>query len=246
MEYYRWLLMWVVVGMLGVGGNGFGQSLDFASVSSLPYQTLQGSFQKVNDRDGQVDSSSGTFYVKKMEYMYLEVTHPIHQIMVIEGNETLIYYPDRKLAFRLKSKNPVLMPFIPQLIASQRADIGFDNLGLKLEKQEFQGDSLISYWISPDPEKNIGRYQMIQVNDLPIQIFYVSPDSMFASKILFTAYRQVDDLMLPHRIITENVSVKGVTIERIYLTDLKKNLPLPPEIVQFDLPDDVTVEEKEW
>ncbi len=246
MVEYRWFLMGIVVAMLGIGGKGFSQSLNFTTVSSLPYQTLQGSFQKVNDRDGRIDSSSGVFYVKKMDYMYLEVTHPIHQIMVIEGNETLIYYPERRLAYRLKSKNPVLMPFIPQLIASQRADVGFDNLGLKLEKQKFQGDSLLSYWVSPDPDKSIGRYQMIQVNDLPIQIFYVSPDSMFASKILFAAYRQVDDLMLPHQIITENVSVKGVTIEKIYLSNLKKNQPLPSEIVQFDLPDEVTVEEREW
>ncbi len=224
----------------------WGQTPDFTAVASPPYQTLQGNFQKVNDRDGQVDSSSGIFFVKKMDYMYLEVTHPIHQIMVIEGNVTLVYYPERKLAYRITSKNPAMLPFVPKLIAALRSEIGFDNLGLKLEKQELLGDTLISYWISPDPEKNIGRYQMIQVNDQPVQIFYTTPDSLFASKLVFQNYRPVGDLILPHKIVSESVSTRGVTIEKVYFSQLKKDVPLPTRVVRFDLPDDVAVEEKEW
>ncbi len=223
-----------------------GQQLNEATPEVFPFQTISGKFLKIFERNNVIDSVYSQFYFKSTPFMYIETHTPFHQIMIIEKNITLVYYPKRKLAYRLKSDRPPLFPAISYLIAFFHTEEGFANLGLNLQQQDFRGDTLITLWGSPDPKKKFGHYQLIQVDDKTLKVTYTSPDTSNINVLRFDDFVTLDNIVLPMTIVSEQTSTNNYSIETIYLQDVKINLPIPPQYLNFNLPQDTKVIEKEW
>ena len=225
---------------------GSAQQIDQPTPDVFPFQTISGEFLKIYERNNVIDSVYSRFYFNSTPFMYIETKKPFHQIMIIKQKETLVYYPNRKLAYRLTSERPPLFPAISYLIAFFHAEEGFSNLGLNLQQQDFRGDTLITIWGSPDPKKKFGHYRLLQVNDQTIEVTYTSPDTSIINVLRFNDFTQINQVVLPQTIVSEQTSPKYYSIETIRLSGLKINLSIPPEYVNFQVPEDTKVVEKEW
>ncbi len=212
----------------------------------FPFQTLQGTFQKIFDRNGVADTVESQFYFQNTPFMFIETHSPFHQIMVIKNNETLIFYPRRQLAYQLSSERPPLLPAISYLVVYFNAEEGFANLGLNLTRQEFKGDTLITYWASPDPKKPIGLYRLAQYNERTIQVTYTSPDTSIINILSFKNFITLEGITLPQFIVSEKTSPKHYTVETVLLKKLKINLPIPAEYLNFTVPGGTKVVKKKW
>ncbi len=212
----------------------------------FPFQTLQGTFIKTFERNGVADTVESQFYFKNTPFMFIETQFPFHQIMIIRNKETTVYYPNRQLAYQLTSERPPLMPGISYLIVYFNAEAGFANLGLNLSRQEFKGDTLITFWTSPDPKKPIGQYQLVQHNERTLRVTYTSPDTSVINVLSFSDFVTLDDITLPQRIVSEKTSPQFFTVESIQFKNLKINLAIPPKYLNFTVPKGTKLIKKQW
>lgn len=176
----------------------------------------------------------------------VEVTYPLHQLMHIEANITIIYYPELSKAFRLESANPVILPLVLGLLAAIRPDYGLSDLGFKLSRQEMRGDTVTALWTHPKARNKIGEYRIAEMNDRLVYTRYESPDTRNHVKTNFTDYVNVSGIFFPTKISSEILNPAGHSLEKVIIEDLKVNPKIPNHIIKFKLPNDVSVEKKKW
>ena len=198
------------------------------------------------ENNTNADTIRGDFHFSAPSRLFLEVTYPLHQIMLIEKNITLIFYPEKSKAFRFESVNPVKLPLVTGLIATARPDFGMKDYGLQLMEQKVIGDTIFSYWSHPQVRDRIGDYTIAEVDEHLVYSFYSSPDKSHFSKTLFEEHQYTFGFNLP-TIIRSEIRVNHVdALEIVYLADLQINKPLPDGIINFQLPNGINVVEKEW
>lgn len=223
----------------------FSQSLPTFN-TALPFSSIQGEFTKISERNEVADTITSSFYFVDKPYMYILTRAPHYQIMVIDKNLTTIYYPKRQLAYRLKSENTPLLPAVNFLIIFFNAEEGLTNLGFQLEKQDIIGDTLISTWKLPNSKKPIGKFQLIQVDDKLIEVTYTSPDTSVINLIDYKDFSTIDNLTFPMTIISETILPNEYSMETYRFKNIKIDLPIPEEYLNFSLPEKIKVVEKEW
>lgn len=210
------------------------------------FSTLYGRFSRTFERNNNVETIKGEFYYSASGRILVEVSSPLHQIMIIEANITTIYYPESKRAFRLESANPVILPLVPGLMAAIQSDYGLADIGFKLSSQQMRGDTLVCLWSHPKERDKIGDFKIAQVNDRLAYTFHESPDSLTRSKTTFSNYIAVGDIFFPTDIFSEIHSPIDNSKERVTLSELEMDVEIPPHISNFRIPEDVTVEKKKW
>lgn len=210
------------------------------------FSTLYGRFSRTFERNNNAETIKGEFYYSASGRIMVEVSSPLHQIMIIEANITTIYYPESKKAFRLESANPVILPLVPGLMAAIRSDYGLAEIGFKLLNQQMHGDTVICLWSHPKERDKIGDFKIAQVNDRLAYTFHESPDSLNRSKTMFSNYIAVSGIFFPTDIFSEIHSLTGNSKERVTLSELKMDAEIPPHITNFRIPEDVIVEKKKW
>ena len=237
----RFLIQFLLITFfLGVNTTIQGQDSD------IEFSTLYGHFSRVFSDGSTIDSTEGDFYYLGIQRMFIEVTYPLHQILTIEDKITTIYYPDHKKAFRLESVNPTILPLIPGIIAAIRPDYGLTDLGFKLLHQELRGDTLFIYWEHPELKDKLGTYKIAEIDDRLILSLYTSPDGKVKSKTTFSNHILLKGISFPQHIRSQIDSPTGSSYEEVILQKLSIDIKIPPEIRNFQIPDDVVVERRTW
>jgi len=216
------------------------------NLSMDEFTTLYGHFRRTFTAASLVDTTEGDFYYLGPQKMFIEVTYPLRQIMLIEGKVTTIFYPLERTAFRLESENPAILPLIPGLMAAIRPDFGLGDLGFTLYSQEMRGDTVVSSWSHPKARSKIGDYKIAEVKDRLAYTLYVSPDSSNRNRTNFSNYLALGGVSFPTRISSAAQSTAGKAFELVTLSGLKMNLEIPPAVANFQIPADVTVTKRKW
>jgi len=208
---------------------------------------LSGSFTRTYSTQSQKDSVSGAFCFFDMKKTYLDIRYPLHQIMFIENNVLLIYYPESRKAFRLESASPVALPLIPGLLSAIRPDYGLSLIGFKVVDQKMRGDTLVTYWSNPAAADKLGRFELSQCGNRLLSSTYFSSDSKTCTRTLFGAYvAPRGGYSFPASIRTIVRTGETVSTENVYLRDLVINGAIPRDALEFKIPDDVKVIRKKW
>lgn len=210
------------------------------------FSTLYGQFSRTVDENSLTDSTQGEFYYVGSSKMYIEVNHPIHQIMTFSNRTMVLYYPESKQAFLFKTSNPMILPLVPGLKAAIRADYGLKEMGLRLEDQKIRGDTLISYWAHPKGRDKLGQYKVVEVKDRLQQTEFEIPDLTIRNITTFTDYIEVSGMIFPSHIISDISNAEGFVIEKVTLKNLKVDLKIPDHVRKFSIPKDVKIVERKW
>ena len=189
----------------------------------------------------------GISYYKAPQKLYIEVQHPLKQIMVIENNITTIYYPIERKAFRIKSKGPVQMPFIQSILSAMKDDYGLSDIGYTLTRSEKKGNTLYTYWDPPkEYKKQMGKLILGIENGLLNYSEALNPKGKTVIKSFYKKHMEFNGKFFPLEIQSEITESSKKTNEYVIYSDVKFNISLPQEVISFSIPNSVPIKEIEW
>ena len=212
----------------------------------LTINTLSAEFERKLVTDDSKEMVKGIIYYQPLKTV-LEVNEPLHQIMTFADNIMTIYYPEEGKAFRIKAKNPIYIPFVQGFVQVMKEDYGLSQLGYKLTRHEPRGDTLYTYWSPPAKQKkHLGMFTLAIVKDKLVYAEAKTPDGKSAVRSFYRNYAELNNKLFPLEIYSEIYSKSGVSTESVIYSDVQFNLSLPERILNFAIPDSVSVKEIQW
>ncbi len=247
------LLKYLAGVLLLIGGNVFSQGapgqsggLSVLSGKEAPFSTMYGAFERMYFAEGAAtDTTRGEFYFLGEDQIYVRIHYPLNQILAIDGNETTVYYPDARRAFRLISENPAAMPIIPGLISAIRYENGMSDIGFELTNQAVNGDTIVTTWHHPEA-REVGSYELGEVEDRLAYSLFENAESSIFTRTDFKDYTDIQHISFPTIIRSLLQTSQGLSREHIKLDKLDINLSVPQEIVGFEVPSSIRVERRRW
>ncbi|HID11442.1 MAG TPA: hypothetical protein EYP17_09115 [Candidatus Latescibacteria bacterium] len=211
-------------------------------------ETLQVSFNRTYVQVGRTEEVSGTLYYRaRPERTVVRVEEPLKQWMVLEGGRLEIFYPEERRAFRILSKHPTNLPFFQAFLGALKEDYGLRKSGYALLGHEVRGDTLLTYWNPPKKlKKALGRFTLAYVGDKIIRAELRGLRGELLSRVLYGDHFPYAGAFLPLHIFTVRYTRSDTIYEEITYREPKCDFPLPEEVLQFRIPDDMEVEEVCW
>ena len=215
-------------------------------VTLLTINTLSARFERELATPLSKEVVKGTLYYQTSKTV-LEINEPLHQIMTFSGNTMTIFYPEEGKAFRIKAKNPISIPFVQGFVQVIEEDYGLGELGYKLTRHEPRGDTLYTYWSPPPKQKKVlGMFTLAMVKEKLVYAEAQTPDGEPAVRSSYRNYAELNGKSFPLEIYSEIYSKSGLSTESVTYSDVQFNLPLPERILNFTIPDSVSVKEIQW
>lgn len=219
--------------------------LNISQFGQMP-DTISLSFERKIVKEDSTEIVKGISYYKSPQRLYIEVQHPLKQIMTIENNVLTIYYPIEKKAFRIKSKGPIQMPLIQSILSAMKDDYGLSDIGYTLTKSEMKGKILYTYWDPPKKyKKQMGRFIIGIENGLLNYSEALNPKGETVIKSFYKKHIELNGKYFPLEIKSEIINGSKQT-EYITYSNVKINISLPMEVINFSIPNSVSVKEIEW
>lgn len=222
-------------------------ALLFYLQNSFPIQTLIVDFRR-EAIEGSVPSfSEGTLYYDRIGTLVVEVVKPVRQTMVFSKNILTIYYPVERVAFKIEGKTEFSLPFVSALMGATRSNYGLDAMGYTLEKTEFRGDTLVSYWVPPQRgKKHVGRFVLVEHNRALLYAESKRPDGSVGTTASFSDHKRSGNLLLALRVESNHYTKFGVERELIQFSNPRLNNTLPDSVVNFRIPDAIPIKYFRW
>lgn len=212
----------------------------------LTINTLSAEFERKLVTADSKETLKGIIYYHPQKAV-IEVNDPVHQIMTFSGNIMTIFYPEEGKAFRIKAKNLISIPFVQGFVQVIKEDYGLGELGYKLTRHETRGDTLYTHWSPPPKQKKIlGMFTLVMVKEKLVYAEAQTPDGEPAVRSSYRNYAELNGKSFPLEIYSEIYSKSGLSTESVTYSDVQFNLPLPERILNFTIPDSVSVKEIQW
>ena len=219
----------------------------FGAPKSEMLNTFSAKFNREFVEHNKKEVVKGTIYYRAPKKVIAEVDTPIEQVMAVIDKVMLIYYPNEKKAFRIKSKNPIPPPFIQTIIGSMKEDYGLIESGYTLVKHEKKGDTIYTYWKPPSKHKKVlGSFILGTVSNKIVSAEAHQPDGRVAVKSVYRKHIKFGEKYIPREVFTEFYGESGVTQEHVIFSDVKFNPTLPDRVLNFRIPDSIPVKEVEF
>lgn len=208
--------------------------------------SISGDFVRISNADGETDTLKGSFLFFDDRIMFVSISHPLHQEVFLDGETTLIFYPDRMRGFRLISEHPAIPPIVPGLFSAMRPDAGISDLGYELGSYESKGDSVISHWNHPKLGTRGGEAALVHLDDKLIRFCVTLERKGHSTCTNFSDFFDVNDVSIPgtiHYVAT----TQGETVEEwTHLDHLQVDPEIPEHVRDYDFPPGTDVTEKSW
>lgn len=184
------------------------------------------------------------YYRSDFKELIFCVSDPINQWMILKGNETLIYYPDSRQAFKINSQIPSIMPFFEATLAAIDEDCSLKKMGYEFSHYERKGDILISYW-KPDKKlsKIFGECILAYQRNQLIYLEMKGPNSQSFSRIEYANYIKHENIYFPLEIMIIKKKHSDNGMEKIIYKNPVFNSPLPLEVINFKIPEATIIKE---
>jgi len=211
------------------------------------FDTFESKFVRVLKQTGCKDETvNGQLFFNKNKSTII-IENPIDQWMIFENDILLIYYPKDRNVIRIKSQNPVTMPFSQLFLNIFSDNMELSKSGYTLLKNELCGDTLSIFWKPPEIlEKSISEYIIKMKDKKIISIEVKNTDKNTIMSVLYDNYIQCSHQFIPLKIVTYFYSRKKMTTEVIELFNPVFNKHFPQNVINFKLPDDIEIKDIEW
>ena len=215
---------------------------------STGLQTLSLDFQRVTEETGRPkEVITGHLYFQQPFWMYVNVTAPVHQIMLSEKRQLLIYYPEDKKAFRIRTKKDNPPIFVQGLLASLKEDYGLEEMGYKLTDHKTSGDTLVTIWSPPrDKAKVLGNFILKIVDNRLVEARTASANAKTKTVSYYSQYAKIGRFWLPLKIVTRTGDVWHEKKEVLIYKDVQLNVSVPDSLLRFSIPKHVPVKDVKW
>ena len=179
--------------------------------------------------------------------LLVEVSGPVHQWMVLQGKETLLYYPEQQQAFRMISKTDTSMPFFKVIWSCFKEDFDLARQGFKMARYEKKGTTLLSIWTPPaNLSKLVGEATLEYDGNKLMRVEHKTAHGNMLSRAVFRQHTVFGGYAFPLEVAISYGSKQGVTDERVVYSNPRFNTPLPAVVRDFKIPAGIKVQDIEW
>jgi len=197
-------------------------------------------FERKVIENNTTEVTKGIIYFQKSKNTIIDVTYPLHQIMIIQNNELIFYYPEQKKAVKIISKNPIPPIFIFGILLSMQEDYGLSKLGYKLIGNSVKNDTLFTYWSPPkNIEKVAGKQVLGTIKDRIVYVETRNPKEEIVSKVLYSNFKVVGESQIALSVYSEVYNESKVIKEYISYSNVKWNEKLPNWVEIFKIPESI-------
>jgi len=222
-------------------------ALNSLAFGSQAPNTLSLKFEREAIQDNYTETVKGIAYYQSPKKVFIEVQEPISQIMSIDGDVMIIYYPVEKKAFRIKSKGPIPMPFIQTILSVMKDDYGLTEMGYTFAEHERKGDTLYTYWKPPKKlKKRLGKFVLGTASGLLVSAEARDPKGKPVAKSLYSKHTKLGEKYFPLEVRSEIYTGSNRSEENVTYSDVKFDISIPAKVTSFKIPDSVKVKEVEW
>lgn len=202
--------------------------------------------------DGQaVERLEGRLYFQSPDFIALEFHFPINQLIILSGDGTLIFYPDTLEAFQFPPDSAAVIPISSQFQSTMSQDRGLAQAGFELDlMQVTENNVILSRWTPPP-------FNLSAIKDVQL---YTSADGhiirtetrgdkeTIMASVDYSNFHKDGRHSFPGLIVSRQYNrnqelVSEMTVE---YRNIAFNVALPPEIVDFSLPEGSDLKVLEW
>jgi len=213
---------------------------------ATPFKTITVGFTREIRHKNLIEIVKGNMYYEFAGKLMLKINDPVKQWMIFNDDkeDLIVYYPDKKKAFKIKSENPISVPLFQSFIVFISEDFGLSEVGYKMTSHEFKGDTLFSHWLPPDKMSNVlGTFTLGVYNKKTVFTELKNPDETIIMKSRYGDHILWNGGNLPSKVFTIRYADGDSIIEKIEYSNPQFDIPISEE---FNLPSDISVKEIEW
>ena len=211
-------------------------------------KTISADFSREYKEGNKKETIKGSIYYQAAtKKVVIKVDYPVNQWMILQGNETIIYYPDELRAFRIISRNPAYMPFFQAFISALKEDYGLTDGGYTFASYKRNGNKLVSYWNPPKKlTKILGQSTLKYIDNKLTYAESKNAKGKILSEAYFKNHILYGGTYFPIEISITKRMKSSSSLEEFILKDPQFNSSLPQEIIGFKIPKEVKVKEVKW
>jgi hypothetical protein len=201
-------------------------------------------FQKISRAQTRADSVTGTLYYRRGDFAFIHTRHPIEQWIWVLGQTLTVYYPAEKRALRLRDTTPVQLPFFEAFLNADGAELGLTRMGFRVATSSFDGDSLVTDWVSPESvSKQISGARTVYRGDRLAGLEFIDPAGHPLARTRYGQYCEFGSAFFPLQIVTtryqpsfvvEHMSFSPPTFDSASLDSIAA-LRVPPDVAIDDI-----------
>ena len=204
---------------------------------------MSGKFYRTLTEEGDTERVSGTLYLQPGQNFFLEVTTPVHQIVTLRAETLILYYPERQLAFKLRSSLQML-PLGSQVFALNEQDL-LKQSGFVFLNREARGDTTWSFWSHPQEHLTL-KLGTVQNRLVRLTLENTEKQRIFF-QVVVNEYREIQPgLWFPSSIQTLDATTATPIIEKVAFRDLRLTSEVPHWVQSFVLPPQTEVRIRGW
>jgi outer membrane lipoprotein-sorting protein len=210
-------------------------------------KTLVVDFEKSRIEGCREETAAGTIYYDASGNLTIATHSPLDQIMVLSGNELLIYYPEEKKAQRLAQTTLFPFPFFQSFLGVVKEDYGLTELGYRLISHETRGDTLVTLW---QPVKQVrqklGDLTLSHFKTRIVSVEMYAVDGSLSSRAKYEDHVKYGLWYFPLRIATERYGKTDTVYESVRYSNPQFDIPLPDSVINFNMPPGIDIQELSW
>jgi len=213
----------------------------------FPFNNLVISFNRIVTEKQKPDTTQGIFYYQKNERFIVKVQKPVFQWMILDGSAMSIYYPQSKLAFRIKSGHEFEFPLINSIVLSFNPGQEFIDQGFQVKKTETKGDTIVLYLLSPSQLKKIVDEIILEtVRNNYVFVKTFSPDHFLLATTKLSHFTNCGNIQLPFSIENAHFKKGYESKETVIFSNASINTVIPDSVRNFTIPIGINIKEIQW
>ncbi len=200
---------------------------------------VSGSFVK----EGPDGSVAGYFYMRPGRRTVLNIVRPIHQIMLFLPDTLVIYYPEQKRLFYIRSRHTL---FSGGVQSSQVGDRNLREMGFMFVGDTRRGDTTVKVYRHPDTKVKV---DLLAVDGKVVGFRTYDPEGLEVMRVEFEGVREIyDGFNFPSKVLIKVKGEKGYETEtfRYYSVKVLPSSSVPDYARSFKPPKDAKVTYRGW
>ncbi|MFH1052556.1 MAG: hypothetical protein V1779_16680 [bacterium] len=215
----------------------------------VPFQTFSADFQRETIENGELLFTTGKIFFYKPYNVFIDVSEPLNQKMLIDSNLMLIYYPDENKGLKISSQEPLALPILSPFFSSTKSDFGLSIIGYSIKDYSMNSDTLSTKWSIPDQiDDNSYFFEIKTVNNRIIEVLVSkAKKNLLIKRMIFSTYVELSkELWIPQELVIYDNENAGQIVESIALKNIMLDIELPDSILKFIIPENAETEEIQW